>query len=45
MDLRGVDGCAGLVEECTAKAKAAIAAWPDHEFLWQLADQMVGRTK
>jgi geranylgeranyl diphosphate synthase type II len=45
VDLRGVDGCASLVEECTAKAKAAIADWPDHEFLWQLADQMVGRTK
>ena len=45
VDLRGVDGCACLVEECTARAKAAIADWPDHEFLWQLADQMVGRTK
>ena len=44
VDLRGVDGCAALVEECTAKAKAAIVDWPDHEFLWQLADQMVGRT-
>ena len=45
VDLRGVDGCARLVEECTVRAKAAIADWPDHEFLWQLADQMVGRTK
>ena len=45
VDLCGVDGCARLVEECTARAKAAIADWADHEFLWELADQMVGRTK
>ena len=45
VDLRGLEGCARLVEECTARAKAAIAQWEDHEFLWQLADKMVGRTK
>lgn len=45
VDLRGLDGCAKLVDECTARAKAVLTDWPDHEFLWQLADQMVGRTK
>jgi len=44
VDLRGLDGCARLVDECTARAKAAIADWPEHEFLFELADQMVGRT-
>jgi len=45
VDLRGLDGCAQLVDVCTAKAKAALAEWPDRDFLWQLADQMMGRTK
>lgn len=45
VDLRGLDGCAKLVEKCTARAKAAVAGWPDHEFLFTLADQMVGRIK
>jgi geranylgeranyl diphosphate synthase type II len=45
VDLRGLDGCARLVDDCTARAKAAVADWPDHDFLWRLADQMVGRTK
>ena len=44
VDLKGLDGCARLVNECTACAKAAIADWPEHEFLFELADQMVGRT-
>ena len=45
VDLRGLEGCSRLVEECTIQAKAAVAQWEDHEFLWQLADKMVGRTK
>jgi geranylgeranyl diphosphate synthase type II len=45
VDLRGLAGCAKLVDECTVRAKAAIADWPDHEFLFELADQMVGRIK
>ena len=45
VDLKGLDGCAKLVDECTARAKAAVAQWPEHEFLFELADQMVGRTK
>lgn len=45
VDVKGLDGCAREVEACTAKAKAAVANWPDHDFLWELADQMVGRVK
>ena len=45
VDIKGLDGCARLVDECTARAKAAIADWEDHDFLWELADKMVGRTK
>jgi len=45
VDLKGLDGCARLVDECTKRAKAAIADWEDHDFLWELADRMVGRTK
>ncbi len=43
VDLKGLDGCAKLVDECTRRAKAAIADWADHEFLFELADRMVGR--
>ena len=32
-------------EEETAAAKEAIRDIPDHEFLWELADRMVGRNK
>ena len=45
VDLKGLDGCAELVESCTRAAKAAIAEWPDNEFLMELANRMVGRTK
>lgn len=45
VDVKGLDGCAKAVEECTAQAKAAVAQWPDHAFLWELADRMVGRIK
>ena len=41
----GLDGCAQEVEKCTAAAKEAIRDIPDHEFLWELADRMVGRNK
>ena len=43
VDLKGLDGCAKLVDECTARAKAALADWEDNEFLFELADRMVGR--
>ena len=45
VDVKGLDGCAMAVEACTAQAKAAVAEWQDHEFLWELADQMVSRVK
>ena len=45
VDVKGLDGCAKAVEDCTAKAKAAVASWPDHEFLFELADRLVGRKK
>ena len=41
----GLDGCRRAVSACTEQAKAAVADWPDHNFLWELADRMVGRTK
>ena len=41
----GLDGCRRAVFACTEQAKAAVADWPDHDFLWELADRMVGRTK
>ena len=45
VDVKGLDGCAKAVEDCTAKAKTAVASWPDHEFLFELADRLVGRKK
>ena len=45
VDVKGLRGCAKAVEDCTARAKAAVADWNDHEFLWELADRMVGRTQ
>ena len=45
VDLKGLDGCAREVEACTMRAKAAVADWEDHEFLWELADRMVGRNQ
>ena len=45
VDVKGLDGCAKAVEDCTMRAKAAVQDWQDHEFLWELADRMVGRTK
>jgi geranylgeranyl diphosphate synthase type II len=43
VDLKGLDGCAKLVDECTARAKAALGDWEDNQFLFELADRMVGR--
>jgi geranylgeranyl diphosphate synthase type II len=45
VDLRGIDGCAAEVEKCTKDAKDAVAQWPDHEFLFALADFLAGRDK
>ena len=45
VDLLGLEGCARLVEACTDRVKAAVADWPDKDFLLCLAEQMVGRTK
>ena len=45
VDVKGLDGCKTAVEDCTARAKNAVADWKDHDFLWELADQMVGRMK
>lgn len=45
VNVKGMDGCAAAVEELTERAKAAVSAWPEHEFLWELADRMVGREK
>jgi len=45
VDVLGLEGCAGEVAACTDRAKEAIARWPDHDFLWELAERMVGREK
>ncbi len=45
VDVKGLEGCAKEVDECTERAKAAVADWPDHAFLWELADRMVGRNQ
>ena len=45
VDVKGLEGCASEVAACTERAKAAVGSWSDHEFLWELADRMVGRNK
>ena len=40
-----LEQCQRDVEQYTARAKAAIAAWPDNSFLLELADHMVNRVK
>ena len=45
VDVIGMDACRREVAACTETAKAAVADWPDHGFLWELADRMVGRAK
>ena len=45
VDVKGLEQCQRDVEQYTARAKAAIAAWPDNLFLLELADHMVNRVK
>ena len=45
VDVDGLEGCARVVEACTRRAKDAVAQWPDHDFLFALADQLVDRNK
>ena len=45
VDVKGLDGCAEAVAQCTAFAKSAVSSWPEHGFLWELADRMLGREK
>ena len=45
VDLLGLDRCGELVEECTRQAKAAIAGYPEADFLLELADVMAKRKK
>lgn len=45
VDVKGLEQCQRGVEQYTARAKAAIAAWPDNSFLLELADHMVNRVK
>ena len=45
VDVIGMDACRREMAACTERAKAAVAGWPEHDFLWELADRMVGRKK
>ena len=45
VDLLGLDKCRELVRQCSENAKEAVRSWPDHDFLWELADRMVSRIK
>ena len=45
MDVIGMDACRREVAACTEQAKSAVTDWPEHDFLWELADRMVGRAK
>ncbi len=45
VDVIGMDACRREVAACTEQAKAAVEGWPEHAFLWELADRMVGRAK
>ncbi len=45
VDVKGLEQCQHDVEQYTACAKAAIAAWPDNGFLLEFADRMVERVK
>lgn len=45
VDVIGMDACRREVAACTEQAKAAVADWPEHAFLWELADRMAGRAK
>ena len=45
VDVIGMDACRREVAACTEQAKSAVTDWPEHDFLWELADRMVGRAK
>ena len=45
LDLLGLEGCGKLVEEETRLAREAVAAFPDHQFLLELADHLANRRK
>lgn len=45
VDLLGIDKCRELVRQCSENAKSAVESWPDHAFLWELADRMASRIK
>lgn len=43
--LRGIEGCADLVRSLTREAVAALAVYPGHDFLCDLAEMLAVRTK
>ena len=45
VDLLGLEACDAMVQSCTEKAKAAVAAYDADGFLAMLADSLVGRMK
>ncbi len=45
VDVLGLAGCEQAVKDCTAAAKAAIASYPNSEFLLELADHLADRRK
>ena len=45
VDLLGLPRCREMVKTCSDNAKEAIRSWPDHDFLWELADRMASRIK
>ena len=45
VDLLGLEACDKLVQECTEKAKTAVASYDTDGFLAMLADSLVGRMK
>ena len=45
VDALGLEGCAQAVETYTARAKAALAPYPENTFLLELADYLAARKK
>lgn len=45
VDVMGLEGCRQEIEACTNRAKAAVSDWPDHDFLWELADRLTTRVQ
>lgn len=43
VDALGLEGCRAEVAQLTKKAKTLVSAWPDREFLLELADRLAGR--